>query len=61
MNIHYQNSKGEEKCLTNIIFLQNIDNDEWEAITEDNKIFTLFTARIEAVFDKSIRGNNNDR
>lgn len=52
MIIHYMNAKGEEKTLTNIIFMQNINNDEWEAITEDNKILTLVTSRIEAVFDE---------
>lgn len=61
MIIRYMNAKGEEKILANIIFMQNINNDEWEAITEDNKILTLVTSRIEAVMEESIRSENNDR
>lgn len=40
--------------------MQNTNNDEWEALTEDDKILTVFISRIEAVFDESIKGENND-
>lgn len=54
MIIHYENKHGEEKLLRNIIAMQNIDNEEWEAITEDNTTLHLFTDRIEMILDESI-------
>lgn len=55
MIIHYQNASGEEKLLKDIIALQNINNDEWEAVTESNKCLRLFTSRIEMVLDNQWR------
>lgn len=54
MKIHYQNSKGEEKILTDIIFLQNIDNETFAAVTTTNREFTLRTDRIEAIMSDEI-------
>lgn len=54
MIVHYQNSQGEEKLLRHIFALQNIDDNEWEAITDNNKTLRLFTSRIEMILDESI-------
>ena len=58
MIIHYENKKGEEKLLKNIIALQNVNNEEWEAITYDNKTLHLFTHRIEMILDESLVKEN---
>ena len=54
MIIHYQNEKGQEKLLENIFALQNIDDSEWAAITNDNKTLRLFTNRIEMILDNEV-------
>lgn len=54
MIIHYQNATGQEKLLTNIIALQNVDDNEWVALTENNKTFRLFTSRIEMIIDNEV-------
>lgn len=54
MIIHYENKQGEEKLLRNIIAIQNVNNENWEAITEDNKTLHLLTRRIEMILDDSI-------
>ena len=55
MIIHYQNGTVEEKLLKNIIALQNIDNEEWEAVTDNNKLLRLFTSRIEMILDDDFK------
>lgn len=63
MIIHYETKQGEEKLLRNIIALQNINDEEWEAITDSDKTLRLFTRRIEMILDESIvdkeDGNEN--
>ena len=54
MIVHYQNSKGEETFLKDIVHLQNIDNDIWEAVTQNNKLLTLKTSRIEAIVSEDL-------
>lgn len=54
MVIHYQNAQGEEKFIKNIIHLHNINDNEWEALTDNNKMLRLFTSRIEAVIDEKL-------
>lgn len=54
MIIHYQNAKGEELFLKDIIHLQNIDNNTWEAVTQDNHLLTLKTNRIEAIMSDDL-------
>ena len=54
MTVHYQNANGEEKLLKHIVALQNINDDEWEAITDNNKTLRLFTSRIEMILDDAI-------
>lgn len=62
MIVHYQNKQGEEKLLRNIIALQNIDDNQWEAITYTNKTLLLFTSSIEMIFDDElISGKENGK
>jgi len=41
MIIHYQNRNGEEKFIRNVIHLQNIDNDIFEALMKNGKTLML--------------------
>jgi hypothetical protein len=61
MIVHYENSSGEEKLLKNIIALQNIDDDEWEAITNNNKSLRLFTSRIEMILDDGLLATKENK
>lgn len=54
MKIHYQNSKGEEKILTGILYLQNIDNETFAAVTANDRELILRTDRIEAIMSDEI-------
>ncbi len=54
MIIHYQNANGEEIYLRNIIYLQNIENGQFEVITANNKVLTLRVDRIEAIIDEEL-------
>ena len=51
MIIHYQDDKGEEVFLRNVMHIQNIDNEEWEAITEQGEVYIMRTGQIEGVAD----------
>ena len=46
MIIHYQNSKGTEQFIRDVIHLQNIDNYKWEAVMDNGRSLTLRTAGI---------------
>ena len=61
MIVHYQNGNGEEKMLEHIIALQNINDEEWEAVTETNRILRLFTSRIEMVLDNKMVRKENEK
>lgn len=52
MIIHYQNSKGTEQFIRDVIHLQNIDNYKWEAVMDNGRSLTLRTAGIEGIYDK---------
>lgn len=54
MIIHYQNSRGEERLLRNIVAIQNINNDELEALTESGKTLRIHIAGIEMILDNEI-------
>lgn len=57
MTVHYENAKGEEKFIKNVLHLQNIDNDTWAALLADGQTeLTLLTTRIEAIIDDKIIG-----
>ena len=51
MEIHYLNSIGQEKILTDIVYLQNIDNVNLVALTRSEKELKLRIDRIEGVYD----------
>jgi hypothetical protein len=51
MKIHYLNSRGEEKVITDIVYLQNIDNVNLVALTRSEKELNLRIDRIEGVYD----------
>lgn len=50
MTIHYLNGENVERFITNVIHLQNIDNDTWSATFENGKEITLLAFRIEGVY-----------
>lgn len=54
MIIHYQNKDKKEVFLKNIIYIQNINNDEVEAVCNNNKTLTLRIDRIEAVLNDEL-------
>ena len=54
MIVHYQNRKGEEKMIRNVIHLQNIDNDKWEAVLANGESLTLRTRGIEGIYYKDL-------
>jgi hypothetical protein len=41
MIIHYQNRRGMERVISNVIHLQNIGNDIFEALTKNGKTLML--------------------
>ena len=52
MIIHYQNRNGEEKFIRNVIHLQNIDNDIFEALMKNGKTLMLRVGGIEGIYWK---------
>jgi len=52
MIIHYQNRNGEEKFIRNVIHLQNIDNNVFEALLEGEKTLILRVDRIEGIYGR---------
>ena len=50
MIIHYQNSRGIEQFIRDVIHLQNINNDTWEAVMNNGRSLTLRTAGIEGIY-----------
>lgn len=52
MKIHYRNQKGEEKIISNIIHLQNVNNITFIATNYDGKEYTLKISGIESIYYK---------
>jgi hypothetical protein len=50
MTIHYQNAQHEEKFINNIVHVQNLDNETFEALLENGKTLTLRAERIEGIY-----------
>lgn len=50
MTIHYQNGQMEEKMLTHILHIQNVNDDQWIATFENGREITLLTSRIEGIY-----------
>lgn len=56
MTIHYQNGQMEEKMLTRILYIQNINDDQWVATFENGREITLLTSRIEGIYAENREG-----
>lgn len=56
MIVHYRNGMGAEQLIGNILHLQNLDNEEWEAIKYDGTTLTLRTDRIEGIYFREPNG-----
>ena len=54
MIIHYQNAKGEEKHFRDVLHLQNINDDEWEVLFRNDRVITIRTSGIEAVYSEEL-------
>lgn len=52
MTIHYLNGKGEEKFISGIIHLQNVDDRVFIAATKNETELTLLVERIEGIYYK---------
>ena len=60
MIIHYQNRNGEEKFIRNVIHLQNIDNNVFEALLEGEKTLILRVNRIEGIYGRERNGSGEN-
>ena len=66
MIVIYQNAAGKEVRIRNVIHLHNIEDGKLEAVTGDDKVFTLRFDRVEAIADESLfegrdRGEQTER
>jgi len=52
MKIHYQNKNGEEKFIDNVVHLQNLDNETFEALLSNQKVIYLKVSRIEGIYNE---------
>ncbi len=52
MTIHYQKANGDEVMLSGVIHLQNMDDNKWVALMDDDRELTLLTCRIEGIYHK---------
>lgn len=52
MTIHYQNGNGEEKFISGVIHLQNVDDRVFIASMKNGAELTLLVERIEGVYYK---------
>lgn len=50
MIIHYQNGNGEEKFISDVIHLQNVDNRIFIASMKNGAELTLLVERIEGIY-----------
>lgn len=50
MTIHYQNGNGEEKFISDVIHLQNVDNRIFIASMKNGAELTLLVERIEGIY-----------
>jgi predicted transcriptional regulator len=50
MKIHYQNIHKEERFIENVIHIQNLDNEIFEALLENGKTLTLRVEGIEGIY-----------
>ncbi len=57
MKIHYLNNAGDEVFLTNIIYLQNVDNNVFIALLKNGKELTLFVDKIEGIYSEETSAN----
>lgn len=58
MFIHYQNAKGEERFLRDVIFVQNIEDGKLEAVLESGAVLTLLWDRIEGIGENALLPEN---
>lgn len=54
MKIHYQNRLGEEKFIDNVIHLQNIDNETFEALLPEERTLILRVSGIKGIYDGTV-------
>lgn len=50
MTIHYQNGNGEEKFISDVIYLQNVDDRIFIASMKNGAELTLLVERIEGIY-----------
>jgi len=58
MTIHYQNKHGEEMMISGIVHLQNVDNENWVALTSNDKELCLKADRIEGIYHEDTKTVN---
>lgn len=61
MTIHYQNGNGEERFISGVIHLQNVDDRVFIAAMENGAELTLLVERIEGIYykDREVKKRND--
>lgn len=62
MTIHYQNGNGDERFISGVIHLQNVDDRVFIASMQNGAELTLLVERIEGVYykDREDKKQNDD-
>jgi len=58
MTVHYQNRNGEEVMISGVVHLQNVDDNIFIALMEEDKELKLLVSGIEGIYHENTKTIN---